>query len=208
METIDDPRAVLDNALLMEAFANCRMFIRAWEEFESLRRQPVGPPPSPPPTALSDAWVVKRKKREFDLWGYAYTMVTSARRLHGVLWEAAGCRALREKYDLPKAPALRSAELTDVRVALEHAADGLAASIRENPGRILSGWAVTTTAHSGVPPGVAWLRWLDIYTYDCRVRAAGVEKKCDLKELADAVSELSSKLPSDMGGAMFVAHVH
>jgi hypothetical protein len=199
---INDPRLVLDNALLTEAYANCRMFLRSWERFESLRAQPPPPPVPPFPKPMDDPWVLERRRWEFDLWGCVYAMVASARRLHGVLWEAPGCRAMREKYGLPTSGPLRDRDVIEVRDALEHAGNRLETFSRSSPGMGLSGWAVTSNPNSKAPPNIVRFRWLDLYAYVCLVRAEHDESKCNLRRLAAAVIELESKLPVATGGML------
>jgi len=202
MDLIDDPRKVLDNALLTELYANCRMFLKAWDGFESLRRQPPANPISIP-VSMDDPWVVTRKAWEFDMWGYAYSLVGSAKRLSRLLFETPGHKKLATAYGLPMSKALQDPILVDVRDKLEHAEKWLPEFSRTDPGKVISGWAVALNIGAEAPPNVSWFRWLDAPGYDLRIRTPEQELKVNLKEIAEAVKELNAKLPTVTGGAIF-----
>lgn len=192
---------ILQQAYLLELKVNSTICLGAWQEVQAAAG-------SMPEFGTSREHAAKHEKWLHNIWGHAYSMVESARRLIRIIWDSGGSKSLRRNYPfLVSAVQLsKRAPVVSVRDALEHVEDRIELYVRESTLagiEMVSGWGATDDPQDRRDPNYAYFRRLNISTFKLWVRDEREERSCSLRAIASDVEKIGSMLPDTVGG-MFV----
>ena len=198
---IDDPRLILDIAIITELQANCRIFLVAWKRFQKLAKHHPRLGQSVRRQEATRMWM-------FDLWGEAYSMTHAARRIVRVLWDTKGSQSLRkESRSLSLLGQLsQSSPVVAVRDAMEHTEREIPWFLQEGQKRgatVLSGWGVSDDPMTARNPQVWHFRRLNHRTFELFVRDSDGEHLGNLGTIASDVKRLQSMLSKGKLGGTF-----
>jgi hypothetical protein len=173
-------------AYLEELRLNCGIARDAWRELEAEAGLNALTSETSPDSA---PWTNQHNQ---IIWRCVYDILEAAHRLSLILWNAEGCRELREELAVSHDSPLRN---RDVRNALHHIEERISSFVHDHPKMMVGGWRVSASPRPDPLPNSAFLRHLNTFHWTLRVFDTDGFKECNIQKITSAIAALAPRLP-------------